>query len=160
MSYRFRPATPADLPLLRRWIAAPHVAEWWDAEDPCDESDLADPSVRRWIVEPGGAPFAYAQDYDPHAEPGHHFADLPRGARGIDQFIGEAAMTGRGHGTAFLRQRVAELFAEGAPAIGTDPHPDNARAIAVYRKVGFVAYGAPLVAPWGLVQPMVARRGA
>ena len=27
--YVFRPMTTADLPLVRRWLAEPHVAQWW-----------------------------------------------------------------------------------------------------------------------------------
>ena len=27
--YAFRPMTAADLPLIQRWLAQPHVAEWW-----------------------------------------------------------------------------------------------------------------------------------
>ena len=34
------------------------------------------------------------------------------------------------------------------PAIGTDPHPDNARAIRAYEKAGFVGRGEALT-DWG-----------
>ena len=27
--YVFRPMTSADLPLVRRWLAEPHVVQWW-----------------------------------------------------------------------------------------------------------------------------------
>jgi len=27
--YEFLPMSAADLPLVRRWLAAPHVREWW-----------------------------------------------------------------------------------------------------------------------------------
>lgn len=154
--YRFRPATLADLDLLRRWQAEAHVRDWWDDDDPYDASDLADPRVSLWIVEHDGVPFAYLQDYDVRGWEGHHFGYLPEGSRGIDQFIGVPAMVGHGHGSAFIRQRVQEMFAAGAPAVGTDPHPGNARAIAAYRKAGFRVAGPEEDTEWGRVIRMEA----
>lgn len=155
--YHFRPATLADLDLVRRWRAEPHVREWWDDEDPYDASDLADPRLSLRIVACGGIPFAFMQDYDVKGWKGHHFGYLPEGSRGIDQFIGDPGMIGLGHGSAFIRQRVAELFAAGAPAVGTDPHPKNARAIAAYRKAGFRIVGPEEETEWGRVIRMEAR---
>lgn len=146
-----------DLPLLRWWQDLPHVREWWGDDEPFDEGDLHDARVSRWIVELDGKPFAYMQDYSVHGWEGHHFGHLPPGSRGIDQYIGDPAMIGGGHGTAFIRQRMQEIFAAGAPVIAVDPHPANARAIAVYRKLGFRIAGAERATPWGLILPMEAR---
>ena len=148
--YSFRPVAAAHFPLLRRWQAEPHVIEWWGPPDvEPDEEKLADPRVAMWIVEHGGRPFAFAQDYSPHDWLPHHFAHLPPGARGIDQYIGEPEMIGRGHGAAFVRLHCERLFAAGAPAIGTDPHPDNRRAIRAYEKAGFAAISGPVETRWG-----------
>ena len=149
-AYEFRPVTQDDLALLRDWRRRPHVIEWWgepDVEDP--EETLADARVAMWMVAHDGRPFAYAQDYGPHDWPGHPFAHLPAGARGIDQYIGEPDLVGRGHGSAFVRAHCDRLFSAGAPAVGTDPHPDNARAIRAYEKAGFVIASAPLDTRWG-----------
>jgi aminoglycoside 6'-N-acetyltransferase len=149
-AYRFRPVTEADLPLLARWRARPHVTEWWSEPRANEiEESFADPLVTMWIVAHQGRDFAYAQDYPPAGWDDHPFAHLPPGARGIDQYIGESDMLGRGHGSAFVRQHCARLFAAGAPAIGTDPHPDNLRAIRAYEKAGFVIASAPLDTRWG-----------
>ena len=147
--YLFRPFTRADLPLMREWRSRPHVIEYWGPPDEEAEESLLDPNIAMWIVEHEGRPFAYAQDYDPHAWGPHPFAHLPPGSRGIDQTIGEPDMLGRGHGSAFVRQHCDHLFAAGAPAIGTDPHPDNARAIRAYQKAGFTIASAPVETPWG-----------
>ncbi|WP_298429866.1 GNAT family N-acetyltransferase [uncultured Jannaschia sp.] len=155
--YAFRPATLDDLALLAGWLAAPHVREWWDADEPYDAAELTDPRVARWIVSVGGRPFAYMQDYTVHGWDDHHFAHLPEGARGIDQYIGDPAMLGAGHGTAFIGARVRALFDAGAPVVATDPHPDNARAIAAYRKVGFAVSGPREETAWGPILPMLAR---
>ncbi len=149
-AYQFRLATEADLPLLRGWRERPHVIDWWgppDVERP--EELLADPLVRTWIVEHRERPFAYAQDYDPHDWPGHPFAHLPPGSRGIDQYIGEPDMLDLGHGSAFVRAHCERLFDKGAPAIGTDPHPDNIRAIRAYQKAGFAVKSGPIDTLWG-----------
>ena len=155
--YSFRKATLDDLDLLMAWQSTPHVREWWDSEEPYDEADLADPRVARWIVSNAGRPFAFIQDYTVHGWEDHHFANLPNGSRGVDQYIGDPNMVGVGHGSAFIRIRMQALFDEGAPVIATDPHPDNARAIAVYRKLGFEPSGPSQETQWGLILPMVAK---
>lgn len=158
--YSFRAAVEADLPLLLDWRSRPHWVRWWGPADGDRgfEEAMADPHTRAWIVELHGRPLAYAQDYDPHAWPGHHFAHLPPGARGIDQSIGDPDLIGRGHGAAFVRLHVERLFAAGAPAVGTDPHPDNARAIRAYEKAGFAVCSGPVDTPWGRCLPMERRR--
>lgn len=157
-NYSFRRANVDDLALLRAWQLNPHVREWWDADEPYAEADLVDPRVARWIVSFGRRPFAFMQDYAVHGWGDHHFAQLPKGTRGIDQFIGEPDMVGIGHGSAFIGTRMQALFDEGAPIIATDPHPDNARAVAVYKKLGFEPSGPLQQTEWGLVLPMTARR--
>jgi aminoglycoside 6'-N-acetyltransferase len=102
-----------------------------------------------WIVAYQGRPFAYAQDYSPHDWDAHPFAHLPLGSRGIDQYIGEPDLLDRGHGSAFVRAHCDRLFAAGAPAIGTDPHPENGRAIRAYEKAGFKIVSQPMDTRWG-----------
>lgn len=157
-SYRFSKLTSKDLPALTAWQSNSHVRKWWDASEPYDEKDLADTRVSRWIVSYKERPFAFMQDYSVHGWEDHHFANLPEGTRGIDQFIGEPDMQGQGHGTAFISQRMHDLFSAGVPLIATDPHPKNARAIAVYTKLGFRASGAAMETQWGFILPMVAKR--
>jgi len=150
VTYSFRPVTAADLPLLARWRAMPHVVQWWGPPNVEPEAEtLADGRVAMWIVAHDRRPFAYAQDYSPHDWLQHPFAHLPPGARGVDQYIGEPDMVGRGHGSAFVRRHCERLFAAGAPAIGTDPHPDNARARRAYEKAGFRAVTGPIETRWG-----------
>lgn len=102
-----------DLPMARRWMETPEVRRWWG--DPEGEisllgEDLGDARMRMWIVSHDDRPFAYIQDYDPHDWAMHHFSHLPPGSRGIDQFIGEPDMIGRGHGSAFIRAHVDRLL--------------------------------------------------
>ncbi len=138
--YRFRPLAVADLPLVRRWLAAPHVAQWWgDAEEELAlvRSDLDDPAMEQFLVLEGERPFGYVQSYDLRAWPDQAFGPQPPGTRGVDQFIGEADMIDRGHGSAFLRTFIDGLLTAGAPRVITDPDPANLRAIRAYEKAGF-----------------------
>ncbi|MDW9546825.1 GNAT family N-acetyltransferase [Sinorhizobium meliloti] len=156
--YSFRKATVDDLPLLIAWQSNPHVRAWWGSDESYDAADLADPRVARWIVSTAERPFAFMQDYTVHGWEDHHFAKLPRGSRGIDQYIGDPEMIGLGHGSAFIGARMRALFDAGVPVIATDPHPANERAIAVYKKLGFEPFGSPQETQWGLILPMLARR--
>lgn len=152
--YTFKTLAADDLGLLALWQAQPHVAQWWGAGTTYGADTLRDPKVARWIVAAGHRPFAFMQDYTVHGWPDHHFAALPHGSRGIDQYIGDPEMVGLGHGTGFIAARLKALFEAGAPTIATDPHPDNARAIAVYTKLGFKVFGPPKNTRWGMILPM------
>jgi aminoglycoside 6'-N-acetyltransferase len=142
--YQFRPVSVADLPLIQRWLGRPHVREWWG--DPVRglaniNDHLADPAIDLFIVSCDDIPIGYQQSYDPRGEADHPLGDQPIGTRGIDQFIGEPAFVGRGHGSAFIRAFVEQLFEAGTPRVVTDPHPRNARAIRAYTKAGFHPIG-------------------
>lgn len=139
-AYAFHPMTAMDFEIIRRWLAKPHVAQWWG--DPQEQfalisEDLDHPAMNQFIVTRGDRPFAYLQCYDPNAWPDNGLGEHPSGTRGIDQFIGEEDMIGRGHGSALIRIFVDSLFEAGAPRTVTDPDPRNARAIRAYEKAGF-----------------------
>ncbi|NNM71023.1 GNAT family N-acetyltransferase [Enterovirga aerilata] len=141
-AYAFRPVAAADLPLLARWLAEPHVAEWWHGDGLAEiRAAIADPSTEPFLVEFGGEPIGYIQHYAPHLEDGHPYRDQPDGTLGIDQFIGPPDLVGRGHGSCFVTAFVEELFRRGAPRVVTDPDPSNPRAIRAYEKAGFVRLG-------------------
>ena len=64
------------------------------------------------------------------------------GVRGIDLFIGEPEMPGKGLGTELVRKLCEMLFADPAVTrIQADPDPANARGIRCYEKAGFRAAG-------------------
>ena len=141
-SYAFQPMTADDMPVVQRWLAEPHVAEWWHDPETLEfvGSDLDHPDLAQFIVSADGRPFAYLQCYqigDWHVG----FGPQPSGTRGLDQFIGEADMLGRGHGSAFIRAFIDRLFARGVPRMVLDPRPDNPRAIRAYEKAGFEKAG-------------------
>ena len=139
-SYQFRPMSAEDLPLVKDWLARPHVREWWgDTFEQFElvSADLEVEAMEQFIVAAGERPFGYLQCYDPQVWPDNGLGEHPSGTRGIDQFIGEPDMVNRGHGSAFIRAFIEGLLAGGAPRIVTDPDPTNARAIRAYEKAGF-----------------------
>jgi aminoglycoside 6'-N-acetyltransferase len=139
-SYQFRPMSADDLPLVKDWLARPHVREWWgDTYEQFElvSADLEVEAMEQFIVAAGERPFGYLQCYDPQVWPDNGLGEHPVGTRGIDQFIGEPDMVNRGHGSAFIRSFIDNLIAAGAPRIITDPDPANARAIRAYEKAGF-----------------------
>jgi aminoglycoside 6'-N-acetyltransferase len=137
--YVFRPMSKADLALIRRWLQTPEVRRWWGDPDEQYElvsSDLAHPDMDQFIVSRERRPFAYIQCYALSTW-NQGFGAEPAQTRGIDQFIGEPDLIGRGHGSNFIRQFVDGLLQNGTPRVVTDPDPANARAVRAYEKAGF-----------------------
>ena len=138
--YEFRPMTADDLLLLKRWLAAPHVVQWWGNTHEQFElvrGDLEVEAMDQYVVTSNDRPFGYLQCYDPMAWPDNGLGAHPAGTRGIDQFIGESEMLERGHGSAFIRIFIERLLKAGSPRVITDPDPNNHRAIRAYEKAGF-----------------------
>ena len=138
--YQFRPFVAGDFPLIRQWLAMPHVVEWWgdpDAQFGLVSGDLAEPAMDQFIVSVGGEPFGYLQSYDLRAWSDPGLGPQPDGTRAIDQFIGRPDMIDRGHGSGFIRSFTTDLLRAGIPRVITDPDPNNARAIRAYEKAGF-----------------------
>ncbi|MGA7808331.1 GNAT family N-acetyltransferase [Bradyrhizobium sp.] len=137
--YAFRPMSAADLPLLCRWLAEPHVRQWWgdpDEQYALVSGDLDEPAMDQYIVTAGGAAFCYLQCYELTAW-NTGFDAQPPGTRGIDLLIGELGMLERGHGSALIRRFAEDQLRQGAPRVVTDPAPANRRAIRAYEKAGF-----------------------
>jgi aminoglycoside 6'-N-acetyltransferase len=137
--YVFHPLTAGNLPLIRHWLALPHVREWWG--DPEQQyalvrGDLDEPAMDQFIVATSEYPLGYLQCYD-LTEWNTGFGAQPPGTRGIDLFIGEPNLIARGHGSALIRCFVDDLLSSGHPRVVTDPDPANGRAVRAYEKAGF-----------------------
>jgi aminoglycoside 6'-N-acetyltransferase len=148
----FRPFGSDDLPMLAGWLAQPHVARWWREDPelaavqarylPC--LDGRDPA-ELFILEAAGKPAGFFQRYLVADDP--QWAASLRGtgvpdvdtAAGIDYLIGDAALTGRGLGTAaitdFTRLAMARYPAAGLLAV--DVAQDNTASWRALEKAGY-----------------------
>jgi len=138
-AYQFHPMSADDLPLVKDWLARPHVVAWWG--DPDEQfglvsDDMSEPAMDQYIVSIGDAPLGYLQCYR-LTDWNTGFGPQPEGTRGIDQMIGVPQMIGQGHGSAFIRAFIERLLANRTPRVVVDPDPTNTRAIRAYEKAGF-----------------------
>jgi aminoglycoside 6'-N-acetyltransferase len=127
-----RPLAPGDEAELRRILATPEVAVWWDAPDEgfpwTDE-----PDATRLAIEVDGAVGGMIQYWE-EPEPKYRHA-------GIDLFL-DPALHGRGLGTEAVRRVARHLVEErGHHRITIDPAAANAAAIRAYEKAGFRPVG-------------------
>jgi len=147
----FHPLAHDDLPTLHAWLRRPHVAEWWGPAGSLDElaaeyAPMLAGSVphRAYVVQLDGAAMGFIQSYvavETH-EDGWWLDERDPGVWGIDQFIADPMLLGRGLGAAIVRTFVERLFANPVVTrVQTDPSPSNARAIRCYEKAGFHAVG-------------------
>ena len=141
MIYRLTTVGRSDLPLIRAWLAAPAVRQWWG--DPATAmAGIRDVIKADWaeaqVAAHHGRPFAYLQWYAAAEEPSGFWRDMPTGTWGMDLLIGDPTMLDRGHGTALAAQAAATLLARPAVRrVFVDPDPRNARAIRCFEKAGF-----------------------
>jgi aminoglycoside 6'-N-acetyltransferase len=140
----FRPAVPADAPLLRRWDDEPHVV----ASDPNDdwrwEIELAEnPEWReQFIAELDGRPIGFLQIIDPAREEAHYWGDAPLHLRALDIWIGEADCLNHGYGTRMMHFAINRCFADPAvTGILIDPLEGNLAARRFYERLGFKPVG-------------------
>ncbi len=135
-----RPATLADLELLRHWDEQPHVI----ASDPNDdwawEVELArHPHWRaQLIAEISDRPIGFIQIIDPAQEESHYWGEVPANLRAIDIWLGEAQDLGRGYGTKMMQLALVRCFADSAvTAVLVDPLASNTRSHRFYERLGF-----------------------
>ena len=135
-----RPATLADVELLRRWDEQAHVI----ASDPNDdwawEVELGRfPDWREQLIaEVDGRPVGFVQIIDPEREESHYWGDVPVNLRAIDIWIGSEADLGKGYGTRMMELALAHCFAKpSVSAVLIDPLASNSRAHRFYERLGF-----------------------
>ena len=139
--FEFEPAQRADLPMIARWLEAPHVARWMgdpkDALREIAEHIAGATDATAYILRLDGEPIGYIQSYAVHESENHPYADQPAGSVGIDLFLADEKRLGRGIGSSAVAAFSEFLFERGAPHLVIDPHPDNPRAIRAYEKASF-----------------------
>lgn len=132
---------PADMPLIRRWLEAPHVARWWGPLELSVQEirgHLDHAHVAPFLIVELDRPVGYLQVYHANADEFWQDHELPRETFGLDLSIGEADAVGRGLGPAAAGLAIRRLFQwPQVRRIHIDPDPANAAAIRAYEKAGF-----------------------
>ncbi len=125
-----------DLPLVRRWMNAAHVAPWWGLAGPIDVTErylreqLARPHLDPWIVCADGAPFAYAETYRAADDPLADHYDTDPGDRGFHLLIGPPERLGTGAAQLLIRALLAHLLADpAATRVVCEPDLRNTRML-------------------------------
>jgi RimJ/RimL family protein N-acetyltransferase/aminoglycoside phosphotransferase (APT) family kinase protein len=142
----FRRLQRDDLPLLARWQARPHIARWWG--EPANLAAItakympriegADPT-EMFIIEVEGAPAGVIQRYRMADYPDWVAAIGCGDAAGIDYYLGDQSLTGRGLGSraiaAFARDTLARY--PDLPLVIAAPQQDNVASWRALEKAGF-----------------------
>jgi aminoglycoside 6'-N-acetyltransferase len=137
---------PDDLPLVTRWLSAPHVARWYLAGSSVEEeaedmrrSVAGEQAVHVLLVAEGEVLVGWCQWYlcgdDPRwaAQIGAGPGDV-----GIDYAVGDASRVGRGVGTALVAALVGLVRAHHPrAAVMADPDERNVASRRVLEKNGF-----------------------
>lgn len=122
--FTWRRLTPADYPLLAKWLAEPHVRRWWNHEFTA-EAVARDFGPTWRSEEPNedllmfadGEPVGLVQrcrpaDYPGYAEELAPLADVSPETVTLDYLIGDPARAGHGLGPRMLRAVIAATWIE------------------------------------------------
>ena len=148
----WRRVTEADFPLLRRWLAEPHVARWWNHETSAaavarDFGPVArgEEPAEDWLVLLEGTPVGLVQrclwgDYPEYLEEMAGVMEVPPAAATVDYLIGDPACTGQGLGPRIIRAMVARTWRDHphAPAVVVPVVAANRASWRALEKAGFV----------------------
>ena len=147
----FRELARSHFPLLQRWLAAPHVAVWWNERFDLDSLearygpaiDGREP-IHLYLIQSAGVAIGWIQWYRWRDFPAHAVqVGADSMSAGIDLAIGEIEMTGRGLGPVVIREFATHyVFAHGnVEAVVADPATRNERSVRAFKKAGFSIAG-------------------
>ena len=157
MKIKFEKVTGAHLDTIFRWLAEPHIMEFWDnteahkddivnfAEGRKTPSSYANGQYVYWIASLEDEPFAMLMTIQETHKEDIGEEKLKRLSKtghtyGLDYMIGNSKFFGKGYGYQTLSDFIdyfREFFDPKADAFIIDPASDNPKAKHVYMKAGF-----------------------
>jgi RimJ/RimL family protein N-acetyltransferase len=143
----FRRLTAGDLPLLWEWLQREHVKRWWTDRETFDgvvehylpSIEGGDPTELYLIlVDDRRAGFIQSYRLSDHPEY-RELVGAEDGVAGVDLFIGEAELVGRGLGSEALDRFVRDVVFSNSEihACIADPDAENHASLRAFEKAGF-----------------------
>jgi aminoglycoside 6'-N-acetyltransferase len=135
------PFSSTEVMLLRRWLAAPHVAAWYpEPEDHVEWAVNPPSSGERALIAVESQTIGYIRWQSVSREVldsvGLH--EIPAGSVDVDILIGDPEFVGRGIGPKALLVLLSQLRQRGdVPLVGLTTSVQNMSAQRAYTKVGF-----------------------
>jgi aminoglycoside 6'-N-acetyltransferase len=142
----FRALAPGDIELVHEWRLRPHVARWWRERRTLQESEAkylprisGEDPVDVYLIELDERPVGMIQTYLLEDFADYWPVGRGPGVAGVDLFIGEEELTGRGLGAQVLRAFVRDVvFADPTvTACVADPDLANRASVRAFEKAGF-----------------------
>jgi aminoglycoside 6'-N-acetyltransferase len=147
MTIAFRRLGSDDLPLLHEWLQREHVRRWWtDRKTYAEVVEHYLPAIEGreptdlYVIVVDGRPVGFIQTYQVADHPEYcELVQVEDGVAGVDLFIAESDLVGRGLGSEVLRQFVDEIVFTDASihACVADPDADNVASLRAFQKAGF-----------------------
>jgi len=144
---RFRPLEADDLRLVHEWLRRPHVQRWWNDRETYEEVvEHYLPSIEgseptdHYIALLGDEPIGFVETYLVSDHPEYAaLIGVGHGVAGVDLFIADEALTGRGIGTQILRRFVDDVVFGTATTRSCVAGPDarNVASLRAFDKAGF-----------------------
>ncbi len=161
-SLTFRPLKKEDFSLLYQWHNASHVHAWWDADTAWTWEAIEQkyssrlitqtnpPNVFAYVYDYENTPAGYGHFYDTalFLSPSHGLEALPPQTAGIDFFLGNPSLLGKGIAKQALSLFIQALIPEPFTHAFVDPAPANKGAIAFFKRVGFNEIESPHDTYW------------
>jgi aminoglycoside 6'-N-acetyltransferase len=135
------PFSSTEIALLRRWLAAPHVAAWYlDPEDHVAWAANPPPNGERAViaVEERAVGYIRWQTVSREVLDSVGLQEIPAGSVDVDILIGEPEFVGRGIGPKALLVLLSKLRQRrDIPMVGLSLSVQNLSAQRAYTKAGF-----------------------
>jgi aminoglycoside 6'-N-acetyltransferase len=153
--FLFQSLQEKDLPLLYRWFQEPIINRWyarakyWSLDEIKKKYEprvLGKQDIPSFVVYKNETPIGFIQYYRfesgfPEGIKDHYnllFKHYERDAlAGIDLFIADADMRGKGLGVKLIQQFIEEFLSE-LSVVVVDPEINNTGALRCYEKAGFI----------------------
>ena len=144
---QFESMRAVDLSRLHEWLQRPHVRRWWREGETYEEVvEHYLPSIegreptQLYLIALEARPVGFIQTYLVSAYPEwERLVRVGAGVAGVDLFIADVELTGKGLGTAALGRFVREIVF-GVPsttACVADPDVGNTASLRLFAKAGF-----------------------